>query len=70
MIMAFMLVVVVDGNRLPDNFFFKSVKRCNLFAHYIETGDTDLKGVQYKKQKNIDAYCIPQWVEDTTTFND
>lgn len=60
MIMMFLLVVVVDGARIEEQFMFRDITRCNLFAYYIETGK--VKVTQgYQKQEGITAYCIPKY---------
>jgi hypothetical protein len=46
MMLAFVLVVVVNGEPLADNaIFFRDVKRCNQFAHWISTGSYGIKGM-------------------------
>lgn len=65
MIMMFLLVVVVDGARIEEQFMFRDITRCNLFAHYIESGKVKLTQ-GYQKQKNITAYCIPKYAKSGT----
>jgi hypothetical protein len=67
MIMAFLLVVIVNGEPLENsgNWFFKSVLTCNRAANYIESGATSPKGGT-GTQKGISAYCVPKSVPRNT----
>jgi hypothetical protein len=73
MIMAFLLVMIVDGERLQTgDFHFRNAYICNRFAYLLETGaisPVDKRRV-YSAQKNITAYCIPVKVRPNTTFYD
>jgi hypothetical protein len=65
MIMAFMLLVMVNGEmRDTEMMYFKNINRCNFFANAIETG--------YKndKQYKITAWCEPKMVPEATKFWD
>ena len=65
MILAFMLVVLVDGEvRSTPEMVFRNINRCNFFANAIETG--------YKndKQYKITAWCEPKMVPEATKFWD
>lgn len=65
MIMAFILMVMVDGEmRETDMMYFRDVKRCSFFAKAIERGDTPTK--QYK----ISAWCEPVMVNNNVKFWD
>tara|TARA_R110001592_G_scaffold246357_1_gene508090 strand:- start:3356 stop:3571 length:216 start_codon:yes stop_codon:yes gene_type:complete len=70
MIMAFLLVVVVDGATVTtEEMLFKDIYRCNRFANAIERGESASGRHPYKWQENISAYCIPKMVsEDTVIF--
>tara|TARA_A100000164_G_C21586413_1_gene620907 strand:- start:367 stop:561 length:195 start_codon:yes stop_codon:yes gene_type:complete len=59
LIMAFALIVVVDGQRLEDTWLFKDITRCQYFADRIE-----------KKELRITAYCLPNWTPQGSKFND
>lgn len=73
MIMAFLLVMIVDGERLQTgDFHFRNAYICNRFAYLLETGaisPVDKRRV-YSAQQNITAYCIPVKVSPNTTFYD
>ena len=44
MVMAFLLIMIVDGELLENKqFVFKSVYRCNQFARALETGETSYR---------------------------
>ena len=59
--MLFLLVVVVNGEPIPDQFFYRDITRCNTFARLIESGKVDLiRDRRVQKQENITAYCIPK----------
>lgn len=59
--MLFLLVVIVNGEPIKDQFFYRDIARCNTFARYIETGKVDLvRDRRLQKQENITAYCIPK----------
>jgi len=72
MIMAFLLIMVVDGKPLDSTFHFRNAYNCNSYAWMLETGaisPVDKRRVM--KQKNLSAYCIPVKVsQKTTTFYD
>lgn len=70
MLMAFLLVVVVDGAVVTtDDMLFEDVYRCNQFARAIERGELGPNKQSYIWQENISAYCIPKMVsKDTDLF--
>jgi|TARA_R100000541_G_C1885172_1_gene82837 hypothetical protein len=70
MLMAFLLVVVVDGEIVTtDEMLFKDIYRCNRFANAVERGESASDRQPYKWQENISAYCIPKMVsKDTELF--
>jgi|TARA_R100000541_G_scaffold33333_1_gene41949 hypothetical protein len=67
MILAFLLIVVVDGETLPNssNWLFANALTCNRAAYYVESGATS---PQQKRgsQKGISAYCVPKSVSKNT----
>lgn len=65
MIMAFLLIVIIDGERLNEEFYFRDVTRCNQFAYYVESGAVKITK-QRRNQNNISAYCIPKKIRATT----
>ena len=67
MLMAFLLVVVVDGETVSDNrMVFKNVYRCQEFASAIEMGKWSPNDRPYYRQKNVTSYCIPKMVSNKT----
>lgn len=65
--MLFLLVVVVNGEPIPDQFFFRDITVCNRFARYVESGKVDLvRDRRVQKQENITAYCIPKRMPKNT----
>lgn len=67
MIMAFLLVVIVDGVTVSTNdMLFENVYRCNQFAKAIERGELGPDKQQYVWQENISSYCLPQTVREGT----
>ncbi len=65
MLMAFLLVVVVDGEVVSDNgMLFRDVYRCNVFASAIEQGKWSPNDRPYYRQENITAYCVPKRVSN------
>tara|TARA_Y100000385_G_C12861401_1_gene537407 strand:+ start:565 stop:783 length:219 start_codon:yes stop_codon:yes gene_type:complete len=67
MIMAFLLVVIVDGATVstPD-MLFENVYECNKFANAIERGELGPNQRPYKWQENISAHCVPKMVREGT----
>jgi hypothetical protein len=67
MILAFLLVVIVDGEPLPNsqNWLFANLLTCNSAAYFVESGATS-PNQKRNSQKNISAYCVPQTVSKTT----
>ena len=67
MIMAFLLVVVVDGTVVTsEEMLFKDIYRCNRFANAVERGESASGRQPYKWQENISAYCVPKMVAENT----
>ena len=64
-ISIFLLVVVVNGEPIEDQFYFRDITRCNTFAYYVSTGKTKINN-RYQMQENITAYCIPKRVAANT----
>ena len=64
MIIAFLLVVVVNGETVSDDrMLFESIYRCNEFAIAIEEGRASSSQIKrYRMQENVSAYCIPKMV--------
>ena len=67
MIMAFLLVVVVNGAVVTsEEMLFKDIYRCNKFANAVERGESASDRQPYKWQENISAYCVPKMVDEET----
>lgn len=67
MTMAFLLVVMVDGELVSTNdMLFEDVYRCNQFAKAIERGESGPDKQSYIWQKDISAYCLPKMVRENT----
>ena len=69
LLMAFLLVVIVDGEPEPTaNMYFRNINRCNYFSERIERGRY---GKSYRGfQAKITAYCTPRMVPQETAFWD
>ena len=71
MLMAFLLIVLVDGE--PENtagMLFRDINRCNYFSDRIERGSF-VEGQRHRNsQVNISAYCTPRIVPEETKFWD
>ena len=65
MIMAFLLIVIIDGEPLKEEFYFRDVTRCNQFAYFVESGAVKITNKR-QNQKNISAYCIPRKISIRT----
>jgi len=70
MLIAFLLVVVVDGEIVTtEEMLFQDIYRCNRFANAVERGESASDRQPYKWQENISAYCIPKMVDkDASLF--
>ena len=67
MIIAFLLVVLVNGEVVTDDqMLFQSVYRCNEFSAAIEEGRLSINNKKYRTNKNITAYCVPKTVPKKT----
>ena len=67
MIIAFLLVVVVNGAVVTsEEMLFKDIYRCNKFANAVERGESASDRQPYKWQENISAYCVPKMVGEET----
>lgn len=71
MILAFLLVVTVAGERVSDDgMLFKNIYRCNAFAAAIENGKKSPQDSRRNPQQNIVAYCLPKMVSEASKFWD
>lgn len=71
MIMAFLLVMLVEGEQVAGRFHFRNIHRCNQFAYWLEQGTIKpIEGRRLNNQENITAYCIPVKVPPNTAFYD
>ena len=71
MVMAFMLIMIVDGEPIkPNQFVFRNVHRCNYFARALERGEISYRYSIVRRQTLITAYCVPKMVSANTTFQD
>ena len=61
MILAFLLIVIVEGEQLPNssNWLFANAITCNRAAYYVESGATS-PDQRRGSQKGISAYCVPK----------
>ncbi len=67
MLMAFLLVVVVEGETVSDNrMLFKDIYWCNIFATAVEQGKWSPNDRTYYRQQNVTAYCLPKMVSAKT----
>lgn len=65
MIMAFVLMVMVEGKSVDtDMMYFKNVNRCLYFADRVEKGNAS------DSQYSITAWCEPRMVPNNTKFWD
>ena len=64
---AFLLIVLVNGEIMSDNrMLFSSIYRCNEFALAIEEGRMGPRNKRYTRNQNVTAYCIPRMVNENT----
>ena len=71
MIMAFLLVVIIDGDREPTaNMYFRNINRCNYFSDRIERGRYSKRYYYRGSQALVTAYCTPRMVPEETQFWD
>jgi len=68
MLVAFALIVIIDGVEQPDITYWQSIYTCNLYSHAIEHAQThpDDRRTYNCGQVNVTAYCKPVIVDDTT----
>ena len=65
MIMAFLLVVLVNGEVVSDDrMLFENIYRCNEFALAIEEGRMGPRNKRYRRNQNVTAYCVPRMVNE------
>ena len=69
MLIAFLLVVLVEGEVGSDNrMLFRDVLRCNFFAHAIESGRWSEWQRPHLRQQNVTAYCVPTMVSENAKW--
>ena len=67
MIMAFLLVVLVNGEVVSDDrMLFENIYRCNEFALAIEEGRAGPRNKRYISNHGVPADCIPRMVTENT----
>jgi hypothetical protein len=67
MLIAFLLIVVVDGEVVTtDDMLFNGIYNCNKYANAIERGESGPNRSPYIWQENISAYCVPKMVSEGT----
>ncbi len=68
MILIFVLIIMVEGEQLPqsDQFVFASIYKCNAYARAISTGQLGHRHYPGWKQRNVEAYCVPRKVSAKT----
>ena len=65
--LVFLLVVVVNGEPLPnEGHYFHNVYACNGFARSIEIGSVSPNDRRTKNQQRVTAYCVPRRVTKNT----
>lgn len=69
--LVFLLVVVVNGETLPNTgHYFHNIYACNGIARSVEIGSVSPNDRRTKNQQRVTAYCIPERVpEDTPALN-
>lgn len=70
MVLAFLLVVLVDGSPhdANGNIFFNSIVTCGEYANWIErTAPTTWQTQRLQKQTKIQAWCVPKLVNPKET---
>ena len=71
MLMAFLLIVLVDGE--PENtagMLFRDINRCNYFSDRIERGIFVAVSYTHLTLPTVTAYCTPRMVPEGTVFWD
>ena len=69
MLMCFLLVVIVSGERENTaGMYFRDINRCNYFSDRIEHGLYDRR--HRGSQTEVSAYCTPAMVSEGTKFWD
>jgi hypothetical protein len=64
MVLAFLLVVIVDGvtHDSGGEIFFNSIVTCSEYAKWIEETGTTWQTKGFQKQSQIHAHCLPKLV--------
>ena len=73
MVLAFILIVYLDGSALELGGVaaFRDIYRCSQFAKAIEqSGNERWTSSRVYQQDKIDAWCEPRFVEKETKFWD
>tara|TARA_R110002073_G_C9255874_1_gene562987 strand:+ start:381 stop:602 length:222 start_codon:yes stop_codon:yes gene_type:complete len=65
MVLAFLLVVVVDGEVHDANgeVYWNSIVTCSEYANWIESTGQTWQTQRFQKQNQIQAYCVPKIVD-------
>jgi|TARA_R110000782_G_scaffold116620_1_gene206691 hypothetical protein len=64
MVVAFLLVVVVDGevHNANGDVYWNSIVTCSHYANWIESTAETWQTPWFEEQIQIQAYCVPQIV--------
>jgi hypothetical protein len=73
MVLAFVLVVFVDGQKIDigGDAAFRDIHRCAFFAREVEkTGHIYTQANKYYRRSKIQAHCEPRFFKKETRFWD
>jgi len=64
MVLAFLLVVIVDGvtHNPKQEIYFNSIVTCAEYAQWIENTGSTWQTKGFQKQSQIHAHCLPEIV--------
>ena len=65
----FVLIILINGQPVSDDMFFRDIHRCNFFVDAIVSG-MKKSNTHDPNRTVIEGYCVPQLIEDIDKRSD
>ena len=65
----FVLMILINGQVVSDDMYFRDIHRCNFFVDAIVSGMRK-SNTHEPNRTNIEGYCVPQLVQDINQQTD
>ena len=65
----FVLIIIINGQVVSDDMFFKDIHRCNFFVNAIVSGMKKSSSHE-PRSTTVEGYCLPRLIDDVTKQTD